>query len=295
MNGTDRDALLVKRLQLGRELRRLRELAGLSGRDLASQLDISQSKVSRIESGRTMPTRPEVQRWAAATDTTAGGTEMLGVLMNAAYTEVHPWAEVMSEQSHLQDSIKALEGNSARELTYEPSVVPGLLQTAEYARRLFAIFEPAYPEEAVAAAAAARLERQTALFSPDRRFEFVLTEAALRFRFGPSSMMIAQLDRISSLSSLENVDIGLIAADAPVPTHVPHGFVLFDGIDGGPEALVLVEIVHANLTVNAAEHVDLYRRQWSKLKRSALFGEGAAELLAAVASDLRKHAPPEGQ
>jgi transcriptional regulator with XRE-family HTH domain len=286
--------LLARRHQLGSELRRLREQSGLSGRDLAGLTAMSQSKVSRIESGKTMPTLPEVTSWAGATEATASVIELLKILMNAARTEVHSWADVMSEQAHLQDSIQALEGNSARELTYEPSVVPGLLQTAEYARRLFTIFDPPYPEENIPAAVVARLDRQATLFNQARRFEFVLTEAALRFRFGPPSMMIAQLDRISSLSTLENVDIGLIPADAAVPTHVPHGFVLLEGIDGGPEALVLVETVHANLTVNAGEHVDLYRRQWSKLKQSAVFDANASDLFAIVASDARKHSQ-EGQ
>lgn len=280
--------LLGKRRQLGGELRRLREQAGLSGRELAGLIGISQSKVSRIESATTIPTVPEVTSWAAATSAPGSATEMLRMLTDAAYTEVHPWDDAMREQAHLQDSIQELENTSGLKLIYESSVVPGLLQTAEYARRLFSIFEPPYAERDIPAVVAGRLDRQTALFDPARRFEFVITEAALRFRPGPASMIAAQLDRIVSLSTLENVEIGLIPLNAAVLTHVPHGFVIFESVDGGPDALVLVETVHANLTVSAAGHVALYRRQWSLLKRSAVFGAGARDLLAIVASDVRK-------
>lgn len=288
MRAADQDALLVKRRRLAGELRRLREQAGLSGRELAGLMGISQSKISRIESGTTMPTVPEVTRWATATTASGSATEVLRMLTDAAYTEVHPWDDTLRERTHLQDSIQELENTSGVKLIYEPSVVPGLLQTAEYARRLFTIFEPPYAERDIPAVVAGRLDRQTALFDPARRFEFLITEAALRLRLGPTSMMAAQFDRIASLSTLENIDIGLIPLDAPLLTHVPHGFVIFEPVDGGPDALVLVETVHANLTVSAAGHVALYRRQWSLLRQPAVFGAAACDLLAGVSAGVRK-------
>jgi transcriptional regulator with XRE-family HTH domain len=291
MGAVDQDVLLRKRRQLGGELRRLREQAGLSGRELAGLVGISQSKVSRIESGTTIPTVPEVDSWATATRAAGSAAEVLRMMTDAAYTEVHPWDDAMRERAHLQDSIQELENASGLKMIYEPLVVPGLLQTAEYARRLFTIFEPPYAERDIPAVVAGRLDRQTALFDPARRFEFLITEAALRFRPGPASMTVAQLDRIASLSTLENVEIGLIPLDAAVLTHVPHGFVIFEPADDGPDALVLVETVHANLTVSAAGHVALYRRQWSLLRESAVFGAAARDLLAAVAPTARRPSP----
>jgi transcriptional regulator with XRE-family HTH domain len=293
VGAADRDGLLDKRRRLGAELRRLREQAGLSGRELAALVGISQSKISRIETGATIPTVPEVDSWAAATSAPDGATEVLRMLTDAAYTEVHPWDDALREQAHFQDSIQELENTSGLKLVYEPSVVPGLLQTAEYARRLFTMFEPPYAERDIPAVVAGRLDRQTALFDPERRFEFLITEAALRLRLGPASMMIAQLDRISTLSTLDNIDIGLIPLDAAVFTHVPHGFVIFESVGGGPDALVLVETVHANLSVGAAGYVALYRRQWSLLKRSAVFGAAARDLLTIIMAGMRKLSPED--
>ena len=84
------------------------------------------------------------------------------------------------------------------------------------------------------------------------------------------------------------LSIGLIPHAAPVLTHAPNGFVIFESIDGDGDALVMVETVHANLTVNDVVHVALYQRQWSLLRKMAVFGDAARELLAVVAADIRQ-------
>jgi transcriptional regulator with XRE-family HTH domain len=284
----DQNVLLERRRQLGGELRRLREQAGLSGRDLAGVLGISQSKVSRIESGAALPTVPEVKSWTSATAASDLDREMLPMLTDGAYTEIRPWDDALRGRAHLQDSIRELESSRGIELTYEPSIVPGLLQTAEYARRLFTMFRPQLAESEIPAAVKGRLGRQDGLFDPTRRFEFLITEAALRFRLGPASVMAAQLDRIATLSILENVGIGLIPAGARARTYVPNGFVIFESADGEPDALVLAETVHANLTMSAPDHVELYRQHWALLRESAVFGASAHDLLAMVSKDVRE-------
>jgi transcriptional regulator with XRE-family HTH domain len=289
MPAREPDALLIKRRRLGAELRRLREQAGWSGRQLAEQLGISQSKISRIESGATVPNTPEVNAWAAAVNSPASAVEKLLMLTDAAYTEVHPWDIALRHQPHLQDDIQEIENRTGTKLDYEPFVVPGLLQTAEYARRIFTMFKPAYAELDIPAVVASRVDRQIALFDESQRFGFLITETALRLRVGPLPMMLGQLDRIASLATLENVSIGLIPLDAQLVTHAPHGFAIFEAADReAADALVLVETVHANLTVSERGHVELYRRQWSLLDEMAVYGTEASELLATIAADLRE-------
>jgi transcriptional regulator with XRE-family HTH domain len=284
----DDDVLLSRRRQLAGELRRLREQAGMSGRKLAERAGISQSKVSRIESGATLPTAAEVASWVSAIDASAAETGALKVLTDAAYTEVHPFDDILRGPVHLQRNIRDLENRSGVKLAYQPSVIPGLLQTAEYARRLLTMLRPPYPESDIPAVVAARLDRQTALFDPARKFHFLITEAALRFRLGPATMMVAQLDRIATLSTLDNVQIGLIPADAQAHTYVPHGFAIFEGVDGGPDALVLAETVHAHLTVGADGHVRLYQEHWTLLTQAAVFHDPARDLLMKVSEDMHK-------
>jgi transcriptional regulator with XRE-family HTH domain len=282
------DVLFSRRRRLGGELRRHREQAGVSGRQLAERIGMSQSKVSRIESGAAIPTIPEVTAWAAAVGASVSATETLMVLTDAAYTEVHPWGAAMRDRAHLQDDIQELENRSGLKRIYEPSLIPGLLQTAEYVRRIFMMFEPTYAERDIPAVVAGRLDRQVALFDPAQQFEFLITEAALRWRIGPASLLRSQLDRIASVSTLKNVSIGLIPQAVPALTHVPHGFVIFESedADGDVDALVLVETVHANLTVSGPSQVALYHRQWSLLKQMAVYGTAARDLLAQVATDI---------
>ncbi|TDD78015.1 XRE family transcriptional regulator [Actinomadura rubrisoli] len=293
------EVLLSSRRRLAGELRRLREQTGLSGRQLAERIGISQSKISRIESSITLPTAVEVASWGAAAGCSDSAITMLGVLADAAYTEVHPWTTAMRDRTHLQDDIQDIEGRAWKRMIYEPSLVPGLLQTAEYARRVFAMFDPPYLELDLPVVVTARLDRQVALFDQDKRFEFLITEAALRWRVGPVRTLLAQLDRIASLSTLENVSIGLIPHSAPALTHAPHGFVVLNFIDGADDAhgepdsdgevgtLALVETVHANLTVSDPLQTALYQRQWSRLERMAVYGHNARGLLAAISADLR--------
>jgi transcriptional regulator with XRE-family HTH domain len=281
------DRLVSNRRRLAVELRRLRDRAGLSGRQLAERIGISQSKISRIESGLTVPSGPEVTAWAAAVGASDTAAALLTALTDSVYTEVHPWHAALREQVHLQDEIQEIENRAGAKLTYEPSVVPGLLQTAEYARRVFTMFDPAYAEIDIPAVVAGRLDRQLALFDPARRFAFLITEGALRWQVGTAAVILAQLDRIASLSTLENVSIGLIPQTAAAVTYVPHGFVIFEPAEQNADALVMVETVHANLTVNDPVHIALYRRQWSLLEKTAVFGDEARELLATVTADVR--------
>jgi transcriptional regulator with XRE-family HTH domain len=287
------DELLVRRRQLSEVLLQLRERALLSGRDLAERIGISQSKVSRIESGATLPTVEEVTSWARATNASAADREVLEMRTDAAHTEAQSFDDILRGPGHIQKAIQKLEKGSGVKLAYQPSVVPGLLQNPEYARRLLAMFRPPYPEQYISAVVAARLDRQNALFEPARQFQFLITEAALRFRVGPAAVMAAQLDRIAALGSLENVEIGLIPSDAPAQTFVPHGFTIFEAVAGGTDALVMAETVHANLTLSLPSHVRLYREQWILLKLAAVYDAGARELLAKVSQDIREHAAPD--
>lgn len=279
-----------KRQRLGAELRRARELGGLSGRELAQRIGISQSKVSRAESGSTLLSIPQVAAWASATGASPDVADLLSALTEAVYTEVHNWGTMFRDRPHIQGDIQGLEERARKILTFQPSVVPGLLQTAEYARRVFSMFQPPYLEQEIPEVLGARLDRQMALFGDRQRFDFLITEAALRWRLGPARLLLAQLDRISSLSTLDIVSVGVIPLSAEAVTNTSHGFVLFEMMEHDEnDAMVLVETIHANLVVNDPESIALYRTRWSLLEQMALHGDEARSFLAFVTSDIRKN------
>lgn len=284
--------LLGKRRRLGAELRRLREQAGLSGRQLAERVGVSQSKVSRIESGAALPSLPQVADWAAAAGAPELAARKVMGLAEAAYAGVDAWDVAMRGRAGLQPEFQEVEARSRAVLVYEPTLVPGLLQTAGYARRVFTMFDPAYAASDIPEVVADRMDRQVALFDPAREFGFLITEAALRWRPGAAPLMLAQLDRIASVSTLDNVTVGVIPQSAQALTHVPHGFTLAEPADPEADALVLVEAAHASLTVSDAAQVALYRRHWALLEKTAAHGSDARDLLSGIAASLR--ALPEG-
>lgn len=284
----DTSGELAGRELLAAELRRLRDLAGVSGRDLAGRIGISQSKVSRIESGAVVPSLPEVTAWGKELGVAAETQDRLTALIEAAYDEVNPWRSAMRRRRNLQETVHDLETTAARIATFQPALVPGLLQTAEYARRVIGMFHRQYDTADPAAEVAGRVNRQLALYEAHRHFDFLITETALRWRPGPVATQLAQLDRIASVSTLENVTVGLIPLAIEATALTTHNFVVYEGEDGDADATVTVETIHADMTVDTAEHVALYRDRWSQLCGMALFGDDAREFLQGVATDLRK-------
>jgi transcriptional regulator with XRE-family HTH domain len=274
------------RQALAHELKRLRLLTGLSGRELGRRASISQSKVSRVEAGTALPTAPEVERWGRALDAPVETVRLLVALAGNAQLEAHSWAAALHGRKHLQHEIGGWEAEATIVRTYQPSVVPGLLQTADYARRVFS-FSPRYDEDALAAAVAGRMDRQLALHKPGKTFEFVVTEAALRWRPGPPDVLIAQLDRLMSISTLDNVVLGLIPLDREALATYSHGFVIYEG-DG--EAVVSLEMIHGPTTLDAVDDVKPYRHRWSLLQEMSLFGEEARGLLDDLIGRTRRHA-----
>nr|WP_062341167.1 helix-turn-helix transcriptional regulator [Herbidospora sakaeratensis] len=277
------------RRRLGAELRRLRDLSGLSGRDLAQRLNISQSKVSRIESGAAVPTLPEVRKWAEEVNASEETAELLSALTDTAHTDVRSWKAELVDQPHLQGDVREAERAARRIFAFQSSVVPGLLQTAEYARRVFSMFQVPYTKEQAAAALAGRLDRQLILYDEGRSFHFLITEAALRWRpTGAAAIMAAQLDRISTLSTLSNVSIGVLPLDGEAGVPFSHAFTLFESADDETGEFVSIETVHANITAHRPSDVELYRSRWAMYREAALVEDDARRFLTGLVAQFQK-------
>jgi transcriptional regulator with XRE-family HTH domain len=285
--GADADGSRDKRRRLAGQLRLQRELIGITGRELAARIGVSQSKVSRIEAGAALPTLPEVTAWAEAVGAPAEIREVLATLAEAARTEVNTWAGALRGHRHLQGGVHEREAEAHRARVFQPSVVPGLLQTAAYARSVFTLLQQHVPQVDVSAAVAGRLDRQTVLYDEDREFEFLISEGALRWRPGPPRLLVAQLDRIASVSTLDNVSIGLIPFRALARTDLSQGFTILEGDGADSAPYVMVETRHAALTINAPDDVALYQGDWSLLRQMAVFDDEARGFLADLGAEIQ--------
>jgi transcriptional regulator with XRE-family HTH domain len=275
--------------RLGAELRRLRDRAGISGRELARRIEgMSQSKVSRIEAGTAVPTMAQVERWACVTGASPAERETLTGLAGRARTDVHDHRSAPRVRPHRQDLLAEREEQARMVRTFHPSMVPGLLQTAQYALLVYGLSPVAEARDGAPAAASARVDRQAVLFEPGRRFEFLITEAALRWRPGPGGLrpLPAQLDRLASLSTLDGVSIGIIPGGQEALTLASHAFVIYMG-DASEATFVAVETIHSGLTVRDPGQIELYERTWEALSRMAIFGVEARRVLTGLSLDLR--------
>lgn len=224
-------------------------------------LPISQSTVSRVEGGRALLSRDDVGAWADATGADSATRVRLLALVDAALREEASWGGKLGEdRTHLQDEMRVRETVAHTVRNFQPTVVPGLLQTPEYAHYVI----PRADIENVmdrAAAAAARLQRQQSLFNGERRFEFLIGEAALHWPASSPELLAAQLERIVALAPLKAVTIAVLPLGEPVDGVPWSNFVLYEG----DEPFVSIELVHRPETVTDLHQVDLYRRFYDRM------------------------------
>jgi len=268
-------------VQRGREafggrLRALREDAGLTGTALAAKLGWPGSKVSKIEHGRQTATVEDVRVWVAAVEGSADTLADLLTDLRSMRLEYRSWARLVRRGvAARQRAILPLDASTTLLRAFEPAVIPGLLQTAEYARHVLesVVALRQLPRDTTEGVRA-RLERQRALYEPGKHFRFLVTEAALRYLVCPPEVLRGQLDRLLAVAGLANVELAVLPFGTQLPFPAMHGFWLYD------DRLVLVDTVSAELALRDQDDVLLYERLFELLWEQAAPGAEAAQLIA---------------
>lgn len=264
-----------RRDRLRGELQRLRNLAGLSGRAMAGRLGATQATVSRIERGETLPAMPVVRAWLDAAGAEETERDRLLDLAEAVHAETRGWGELLGDVGHAQRDAQRRESESTVVRNFQPTVVPGLLQTPEYARAIMSIGRT----KDVTAGVATRIERQQVLYEDERRFTFLIEENVLRWPVGSPDVVAAQRDRLVSLSRLKTVELAILPATVAVAAPW-HNFIIWEPQDGHP--YVTTELVHGAQEVGDPESVQLYLTLWERLWGAAAVGEDAVSLIQRV-------------
>lgn len=259
------------RVRLQQELQRARELAGLSGYTIAERVGTSQGTVWRFEHGRALLALPKIEAWLAAAGVTGSERTRLLDLAEQVHAETRPWRDLLEGADHLQEAARQREQETALAQNFQPTVVPGLLQTPEYARRVFELGKT----RDVAAAVAGRIERQQIIYGETARFEFMLAERALRADFGQPAVLAAQCDRVISLAKLESVTVTVVPEGAAV---LPwHNFIIWTNDEGG--RYVTTELVHGAQELHDDRDLATYLDLWERLWSAAAVGDDAVALI----------------
>jgi transcriptional regulator with XRE-family HTH domain len=269
------------RQSLASALRDLRRAAGLSGERLARRCHMSQSKISRIENGRLLPSVIDVDRMLRALDVDQATSAELLALARVANTEYQDIrASVRRGLHHRQRELASLEAQAQRMRHFLPTLITGLLQTPEYLRA--AMDTPVEPAGGdTTAAIALKLERQAILHDRTKRFEFLLTESALRWQLCEPSIMAVQLDRLVSLSRMPNIHIGVLPLSRQVGNGPYHTFVVYD------HDIVTIELFTGQLVLRDPKDIDHYLALISYFGSHALRADAARSFITEIAEDYR--------
>jgi transcriptional regulator with XRE-family HTH domain len=253
----------VNRAELGAALRVLRQASGKEAKAVARSAVMSTSKLSKIENGRTAPSVVDVERILTALGVSEEIKAEYMAAARAQATEATAWRLYRRMGFHRkQEQIRALEQSMTLLRLFQPSLIPGLLQTPEYMRAVLS--GKGLGEEMLTRTIGARIARQAVLYEPGKELRFVLTEPVLRWRLLPPLMMAGQLDRLISLSRLPHVDIRVVPLAVPQRDVPGHSFVIRD------DRMVTVETTHAEMVVTDPRDVSLYVTKFERFAATAL-------------------------
>ncbi|GAB1645194.1 DUF5753 domain-containing protein [Krasilnikovia sp. MM14-A1259] len=272
------------RRELGGELRRLR--GGRRGAAVAAALGWSESKLSRIETARTGIRDADLDRLLAAYEVTQGERIRLQELARRGRARVW-WSAYRSAVPDPYDEYVALEAEAAAISEWESQVVPGLLQTDEYARAVIAVGADRTDPETVQRRVALRMARQ-AVLSRDvpPRLSAVLDEAVLHRRVGGRAVMRRQLHRLYDACGRPGIEVRVLPFAAGEHAALAGSFMVFEFGEAGRAAVAHVEDATGGVFRERPAEVKLYRKFFADVRDRALDPEASRALVARTGEGL---------
>ncbi|MBV9011531.1 MAG: helix-turn-helix domain-containing protein [Pseudonocardiales bacterium] len=277
----DREPTIRSR-ELGEGLRRAMEQSGLDQKGAAAKLGWSQSRVSRLLSGKRGGTEVDVSAFLAVVEVTGAERErLLGICR-----EQNTPGWLQQHGSRLPHQLRTLIDHENKAVSideFEPTLVPGLLQTTDYARAL--IRASTMPTEEIEDRVAARLGRQS-LFGRERpaRFSFFIHEFVLHLPVGGPAVMAEQLQHLLRKATRPYLSLRVVPATLGGHAAAAGAFRLIEFAEFRP--VVYLESETTSLFLEKPEEIAAYRRILGLLAQTALGERESRELIATVATEL---------
>ncbi|WP_424889958.1 helix-turn-helix domain-containing protein [Streptomyces sp. XH2] len=271
--------------RLGAELRKMRLAAGVTTEHAAGLLGIDRTKISNIESGVRVIT-PDRLRTLACHYACADADYVDALAAMAEKRERGWWEQFRGTLPVGLLDIAELEWHATRLRTTQVLHLPGLLQTEEYARAIFAGALPTLPRLEVELRVAHRMQRQQVLDGAEPlEYTGFIHEAALRMQFGGSVVMREQLEHLLLMSERENVVLRVV----PVETGVFPGAGNTMAYAEGPVPqldTVQLDVAGGPIFLSAEAQIARYRAHLDWMEQSALDVEQSRAFIHTIASDL---------
>lgn len=287
---------ILRRRRLGTELRRLREATGLTGDQVIERIGwASASKLSRLENGRSRPELRDVLDLLNLYQVDEPTLRELTAITNEA-GDMRGWLRSYPVMTPSQRGYAELEAGCADIREYSPVIVPGLLQTADYASVRIVSSRPLVMSSADRAAGdpnievAARMARQSMLTGrgDPPRYAAVLEEAALGPRSGPTDVVRAQLDQLCRLTAWPNITLQVLPQDVRISDwFLPQtAFSLYRFSDPQDPETLAIEGISTNLVLTDRDEFRRYSKVFEWLQAAALSPEETVNWLTSAASRL---------
>ncbi|MFJ1974467.1 helix-turn-helix domain-containing protein [Streptomyces sp. NPDC087903] len=274
----------VRRRRLGQELRRLRELKGMTAEEVAERLLVSQSKISRLENGRRSISQRDVRDLCGVYE--VEDQRIVDSLMQMAKdSRQQGWWHAFGDIPY--SVYIGLETDAESLRVYEPQVITGLLQTRQYAE---AIIQGALPETSttdIEKRVQVRLRRQDRI-AADReplRLWVVLDEAALRRVVGSRQVMREQLEQVAEMSQQPHITVQVLPFEVGAHPGINGQYAILEFADAADSSVVYIEGVTSDLYLEKAHDVQKYTVMYEHLRAQALNVEQSRRLIEDVAKE----------
>lgn len=274
----------VRRRRLGLELRRLRERKGLTAEDVAARLLVSQSKISRLENGRRSISPRDVRDLCQIYS--VGDERVIDSLMKMAKeSRQRGWWHAFGDVPY--SVYIGLEADAASVRNYESLVVPGLLQTQEYAEAVVRGIQPESPLDVVEQRVNVRMTRQERIHATQEpmRFWAVVDEAALRRPVGGEKVMHDQLLTLIEVSRLPHVTVQIMPFGNGAHPGMTGAFSIMSFPESSDSDVVYLEGVTSDLYVERMPDVHRYTVMYEHLTAASLGPTETRVLIADVAKE----------
>jgi transcriptional regulator with XRE-family HTH domain len=276
----------VRRRRLALELRRLREAARLTCEEVAEHLECSASKISRVETGRVSVAPRDVRDMLELYGVPADQRESLVQLARDSRQKGwwHAYSDTMQPQ---MATYIGLESAASEIRIYEVSLIPGLLQTEDYARAVIKAGMVNSPAEDIERRVALLMARQPAVVRDDPpKVWAVLDEAALRRRVGGSGLMRLQLEHLLAQAALPNVAVQVIPFAGGAHPAMGRPFIILVFPERVDTDVVYLEDLTSALYLEDVAEVDRYNVFFNHLRATALSFDDSAALITSVLKEM---------
>lgn len=279
---TERRSPTVRRRRLGLELRRLREAAGVTIDYVADRLECSASKISRIETGHTGVTPRDVRDLLEIYQVNGQECDELVELARDARQKGwwHPYSAVLT------GAYVGLETEAKSIRAYEQQVVPGLLQTEEYARAMIRAARPDITADEVDSRVRVRMRRHSLLEQEDPvDFWVVLDEAVVSRPVGGDEVMRRQLERLVEAAELPNVTLQVLRFEAGAHAGMDGTFAILNFPKRADTDVVFAENATGGLFLEKTEELRKYHFIFDHIRAAALRPEESVAVIAKLSKE----------